>query len=325
MKTMFNLTTDPEDMRRFRDSSDLLALMDGFDGVELLCFEPAPEGIIPPGRVIGLHMCFFPYWLDLYNMDKPALFREFGPETECRKYYSGSSPDALFRRFRSDIENAKGYGAEYVVFHVSDASIEESFTRAYRHKDAEVIDAACEILNALFADEDGTLILLLENLWQPGLTFTDPEMTKRLLDGIDYPNKGIMLDTGHLLHTNTKLRTHEEGLMYIHEMLDRHEGLADAVRGVHLHQSLTGVYSERMMALPPPKDAPYAERNMQAFFHACAVDKHEPFTCPGVRGLIERISPEYLTYEFFSKDAQDLRAKLAIQKMAFCDSPKAAP
>ena len=101
MKTMFNLTTDPEDMRRFRNSSELLALMDGFDGVELLCFDPAPEGLIPPGCVAGLHMCYFPYWLDFYNMDKPALLREFGPGAECRNYYGGSSPDKVYPMSRT--------------------------------------------------------------------------------------------------------------------------------------------------------------------------------------------------------------------------------
>ena len=38
-------------------------------------------------------------------------------------------------------------------------------------------------------EEDGKIALFLENLWQPGLTLTRPEITKRLLDKIEYPNK----------------------------------------------------------------------------------------------------------------------------------------
>ena len=313
---MFNLSTDPEDMKRFRTREDLLALMEGFDGVELLCFEPDTTDLIPEEKVIGLHMCYFPYWLDFYRGDREALLREFDSEEECRNYYGGSSPDALLSRFQKDLEFAKQYGAEYVVFHVSDASIEESFTRSYSHTDTAVIDAACGILNELFAKEDGSLVLLVENLWQAGHTFTDPAVSSRLIDGIKYANKGFMLDTGHLLHTNTKLQSQEEGLRFLHETLDRHEGLLGSVRGVHLHQSLTGAYAERMLTSPPSPEIPYAERNLQAFYHAIEIDRHAPFLCEGVRELVERISPEYLTFELFSKNAKDLREKLVLQRGA---------
>jgi len=316
MKRTFNFTTDTEDIGRFKDSLELTVFMDGFDGVELLCFEPDHIGLIPKDRVVGLHMCYFPYWLDFYNNDRAALFYEFGPEEEWCNYYGGDTPDALFRRFRKDLEYAKYYGAEYVVFHVCDASIEEAFTREYRHTDAEVIDATIEILNKLFKNEDGGIALLLENFWLKGLTFTDPEMSKRLLAGIEYPHKGFMLDTGHLLHTNTKIATQEEGLRYIHEMLDLHEDLLGAVRGVHLNQSLTGEYAERMMARAPARDAPYAEKAMEVFRHMMALDRHEPFTCVGVRELIERVAPEYLTYEFISRSKEEHRAMLDAQHAA---------
>ena len=39
MKTMFNLTTSSEDLDRFPEQKDLLELMEGFDGVELMQFE----------------------------------------------------------------------------------------------------------------------------------------------------------------------------------------------------------------------------------------------------------------------------------------------
>lgn len=49
-----------------------------------------------------------------------------------------------------------------------------------------------------------------------------PEMTRRLLDQIHYPKKGIMLDTGHLMHTNLELRTEEEAIGYILEKIKAH-------------------------------------------------------------------------------------------------------
>ncbi len=49
-----------------------------------------------------------------------------------------------------------------------------------------------------------------------GFTFTEPELTRRLLDGIRAERKGIMLDIGHLMNCDTSLRTLEEGADYVH-------------------------------------------------------------------------------------------------------------
>ena len=64
MKMMFNLTTSAEDLDRFPERKDLLELMHGFDGVELMQFEEDSREIIPKECVIGFHMGYFPCWLD---------------------------------------------------------------------------------------------------------------------------------------------------------------------------------------------------------------------------------------------------------------------
>ena len=302
MKTLFNITTSEDDLQRFESSRDLDAMMEYFDGVELMYFGEDEKNIIGKEKVIGLHMHFFPFWLDFWNGDEKALLKEFDTKETWERYYGGSGREAIVQRYKKDLEYAHQYGVEYVVFHVSEASIEESFTWKYHHTDEEVVDATAELLNEIFKDEDGKIALLMENLWQPGLKFTDPKITKRLLDGVNYPNKGIMLDTGHLLHTDTGIKTQEEGVAYIHQMLDEHGELCKYIRGMHLNQSLTGDYCEETKKNPPKMGATYSERYTQMFFHAFAVDKHEPFTCPGVKEMVERISPEYLTFEFITAD-----------------------
>ena len=127
-----------------------------------------------------------------------------------------------------------------------------------------------------------------------------------------------MLDTGHLMHTELSLETQEDGLRYIHKMLDRHSDLCPRVRGVHLHQSLTGAYSRRMMKSPPVPEQPYTKRVWQMFEHAFRVDLHQPFSCPDVKQLIERIDPDYLTYEFISANSAQHRMMLAEQRRALC-------
>jgi len=37
-----------------------------------------------------------------------------------------------------------------------------------------------------------------------------------------YPNVGLMLDTDYLLHTNLSLNSQQEGIAYIHRLLDEH-------------------------------------------------------------------------------------------------------
>lgn len=316
MKFTFNLTTSNEDLDRFPDRRSLLSLMEGFDGVELMYFGEDERNIIPKERVLGLHMnC--PYaWVDRWNSDEYWLAREYGSLEKCAEICGGIGKESILKPFRENLRTAKQYGVNYMVYHVSDCFIEESFTWKYHHTDEEVIDATCDMLNELFAGEDGSIALLLENLWQPGLTFTKPEMTGRLLDGIRYPNKGIMLDTGHLFHTDTSIRSQEGGVAYINRMLDEHGELCRYIRGIHLNQSLTGEYCEQTVADPPVMETDYGARNFQAFMHAFAADKHEPFTCDGVDELIRRIDPEYVTFEFITDNSEQHKRYLDMQKAA---------
>lgn len=316
MKTVFNITTSDDDMDRFSCQEELLELMDGFDGVELMYYGPDVKGIIPKEKVYGVHLDYFPYWLDFWNQDKEAMNEEFGDWKLCEKVYGSFDRNILVRQIQRDMKIAHEYGAEYVVYHTTDARIEETFTEKYRHTDEEVIDGLIELLNEALKDEDGSILFLVENLWQPGFRFTRPEMTKRLLDGIQYKNKGIMLDTGHLFHTDTSIRTQEAGLQYIYKQLDAHGELCKYIRGMHLNQSLTGELMEETAKNPPEMAKSYDERRGQMFWHAFAMDKHEPFTCEGVDKLVERIAPDYLTFEFITADSKQHLEYLTEQRIA---------
>ena len=216
--------------------------------------------------------------------------------------------------YRRDIEKARAEGAEYVVFHVADCSDEELFTLRYRHTSGEVAEAAVDLLNTLFPEPEGDLLLLMENLWHPGLTLTEPEVTEELLSGVRYRNKGIMLDTGHLMHTDLSLRTQAEALAYIRRRIEAQgEVVRRAIRGIHLNQSLTGAYMAETAAHPPVLSADPKKRMEQVYTHAFRCDQHRPFTCPGVRDFIEWIDPEYLTFEFISRSRAEQEAMLQEQ------------
>ena len=316
MKTQINLTTSCCDLDRFASQSVLTELL-GNDGIELTCYEEDARNIVPADRVTGLHMSCLPYWFDFWRGNREACFREFDNAETVREVFGGETPDALIRHYRKDLDHARKYGAEYLVFHVCDGSIEETFTGRARHTDAEVIDAAADLLNELFKDVQDGPWLLLENLWYAGHRFTDPEMTARLLERVKYPKTGLMLDTGHLLHTKLDLHTQEEGVRYIHEMLDRHGDLCRHIRGVHLNQSLTGEIMQNTQVNPPRLAKSYRERCEQLFYYVFSIDLHQPFTCPGVKELVARIAPEYLTYELISRDLDEHRRLLTAQRAVF--------
>lgn len=134
-----------------------------------------------------------------------------------------------------------------MVFHVAEVTLRESYTYRYKYTNRQVIDAAIEVINTLMSERDYSFDFLVENLWFSGLTMKEPANTRRLIEGIEYEKKGIMLDVGHYMNTNTRLRTPEQGVEYIHRMLDKHEKagfpITDWIKGIHLQMSLGGSYT----------------------------------------------------------------------------------
>lgn len=297
----------------FRAELDALGLR-GVEGVWAM--EPIPADILQDS-LIGYHLTFFTDWLDLYRENDKALIEKFGSLEAARGIYGGLGRDFLMGFYRQDLARAKAAGAKYIVFHVSDVSIEEGFTYRWRHSSEEVIDASAEIVNELLGGGEAPFDFLLENLWWPGFTMTDPALTARMLDGVAYPKKGIMLDTGHLMNTNTGLATERDGVAYIHQMLDRHGDLCRYIRGLHLHQSLSGAYvRENIGAVPEdfPKDC--FEQFAFNYGHVLNIDQHRPWTVPEVRTIIDRLEPDYLTHELSAVGAEERRQAVRAQRRA---------
>lgn len=289
------------------------------DGVEAIwAGEPFPHGV-PAGLVVGYHLTFYPDWLDFYREDGARLTEKFGSLDAAARFYGGLGREVLLEHYRADLRRAESLGARYVVFHVSDVSVEEGYTYRWLHKNREVIDASADIINQLLDGRDWPFEFLLENQWWPGFTFTDPDDTARLLDAVHFAKKGIMLDVGHLMNTRTSLATQAQGAAYVHAMLDRHGDLARAVRGVHLHRSLSGAYvNAHTGKLPPDLPRDYLRRFGENYAHILQIDRHEPWDAPCIASVIERIAPRYLTHEL-SASGRGRRAELvARQNKALC-------
>ena len=107
------------------------------------------------------------------------------------------------------------------------------------------------------------------------------------------------------MNTSCELVTPEDAVAYVHAMLDEHEkeGMLDWIKGIHLQMSLSGDYvkKQRKEWEENPlnfEEIPFYELFSLAYNHACKIDLHVPFVGEGVKVLVERIDPNYVTFEF---------------------------
>lgn len=288
----------------------------GCDGAELIWSGEDLPAELPCPDCVGYHLVFYPDWVDLWNGEFAALERKFGSEEKWRAFYGGGREE-LLAMYAADLERAASVGAKYVVFHVSDVSVEEGYTYEWLHTDEAVVDASAELINTLCQGKSFPFAVFVENQWWPGFTFTRPEITARLLDAIEYADKGILLDTGHLMNANTGIKTQAEGASFILDMLAAHGKLAESVRGMHLHQSLSGEYVRAHTgSLPPDLPEEYFERFTVNYGHILQIDRHQPWTDPAVREVIRRVSPEYLTHELAASGPAERAAAVRAQRAA---------
>lgn len=286
----------------------------GLDGIEAIWAEE-PDMVPPADLLVGYHLFFQPDWLDFYRDDRVALTRKFGSPEAAYAFYGGQGAEHLIGEYRADLERAAVFGAKYVVFHVSDVSLEEGYTYRWEHSSEEVIDAAVEAINAALQGFAPTFDFLVENQWWPGFTMTERTLTERLLNGIVYPKRGILLDTGHLMNCNTALQTEEDGVQYIHEMLDQHGELVEKIKGIHLHKSLSGSYVQAWNGkLPQTTASDYITRFGESYGHILQIDRHQPWTDSGIASVIERIHPLYLTHELAASSLKEKIQHIQTQK-----------
>lgn len=298
------------------DSSPVLRRMCesyGCQGIEAIWGGEGYTFPLDKTLIKGWHLGFYCDWLDFWKEDEEALLRKFGSESSFKDFYQGDSKTAFLQSLSLDLDRAAQAGAEYVVFHVSDVSVEEGYTYKWIHSDEEVVDRAAEIINLLLDGKNYKFKFLMENLHWAGFNFTNPQITKRLLRQVNYNNKGIMLDIGHLMCTNLELRNEKEGIDYVYRMLDEHGILCRYIKGIHLHQSLSGEYVKANTVLNPELPKDYMEKFSKGYQHILKIDTHRPFTCTDIGKLVKRIGPEYLVHELAATDRKEKEQLLKIQ------------
>ncbi|NDJ77220.1 MAG: TIM barrel protein [Chloroflexi bacterium] len=322
MKKLLNVSTHGRDLETIGDdwkrAADFAA-DNAFDGFELYPVDGYDFARIPADIVAGVHLRFIPVIEAIWHDDRVRLLQTFGDEDAIQLFYGGLDRSAVIDGYRRQLALAAQFGAEYVVFHVSQCELEHVFDWSCPWSWQQTTDLIADVVNAFTADTPYAGLILFENLWWPGSMRLDtPAEITYLLERVTYPRCGIVLDTGHLLNKNQALRTEAEGIDYI---LDAVAGLGDlrqTIHGVHLTCSLSGKYviQSRQIEQPFAGCESFWDRFSLAIDHIGKIDRHDPFTDPRIARLFDLIDPEFLVFEFSYQDMAEWKAKVTRQKQA---------
>jgi len=286
------------------------------DGIELIAFGEDNLNTLPNNLLHGMHLRYYPCWIDFYNQNFDNLKEEFKSIDEIKNYYGSLSPDSIVKKYKIEFQKAKKFNSKYMVFHVSDVSVKEAYTFNFKHSDYEVLDASIDLINKSF-NEDSNIELLFENLWWPGLTLLDYKKTKYFLDNINYKNKGIMLDLSHLMLTNLSLKNLDDSTNYILKILDSLKEVKRYIKGIHINMSLPGEYIKnnsnigeynKILSI---KNA--EEKYSKIHEHIKNIDWHIPYNHHSINKIINAINPKYIVYEFMANDLDTLNNYIKLQ------------
>ncbi len=281
------------------------------DGIEMMFCDPWDKKVYRKEWIHGAHLRFWPSWLDFWRGDQAELQRQFGSQEQVRACYGGNTREEWLAVYRENIRQAQAAGVKYMVFHVCHARMSEIFNCDFSATDQEVIETVIELVNALTEELSADTELLFENLWWPGLTLLDKDLTAMLLDGTNHRNVGLMLDTGHLMNTNTELKTEAEGVRYILDTVKNLGPYRRYIKGIHLHRSLSGEYAKSSRQVAGEQASMADIMN-----HVMKIDEHLPFSTPDARQIINYINPKYLIHEFINKSMDEWSKKIVVQQQA---------
>lgn len=279
----------------------------GCDAAEVISCPPYAQNIVQ-GCTVGYHLMFYPNWLDFYTGNKAYLQKHFGAEQVWLDYYGCADAAGFERRFVEDMDRAQELGAEYAVLHCADVSNEEVLLNYSLHSNVQVIRATAEFINNVMRGRKYSFTLLIENLFVPGMTLISSAETGLLFDLIEYENKGIMLDTGHLMAALRLAGQLEQPNEYaaaaaIKSVLDAHGELKSKIKGIHLHRCALTMPLEKYTAPLEPL-ADFNQRSEQSYARILALDTHSPLETAAMRSIIDYIAPSYIVHEISAASPQ---------------------
>ena len=315
LTNLSNADCDVENiLRNDTDSVPAIVREHGLDGIEFMLCAPWDPAMYPPEYIKGVHLMFWPTWLDFWRGDRVALIEEFGSEENVRAYYGSLDVADWVERWKENLRRAAECRPHYVVFHVAHNRTSEMYTREFSASDEDVIRMSIELVNEIVSEMPQDCKLLFENLWWPGLTLRRTDLAERLLSRSKHQNCGFLLDTGHLMSTNLDLVGEADSAAFVVAAYRALGSLGQRVYGLHLHQSQSGAYVRTMMNTPG--DWRWPRDSAKISEYVARVDAHRPFQTSAVRRIVEAIQPEYLVHEFLPATFAEWEEKVHTQRHA---------
>ena len=157
----------------------------GLDGIEFMICGPWDRVMHPPQYIKGVHLLFWPCWLDFWRGNRAVLLSEFGSEENIRAYYGSLDVGDWVEAWKRNLRQAALCHPHYVVFHVAHNRTSEMYTREFSASDEDVIRATAELVNQITSELPQGCRLLFENLWWRGLTFRQPYLAAMLLEQVN--------------------------------------------------------------------------------------------------------------------------------------------
>ncbi len=279
------------------------------DGIEQFVYQSDKLSKSYKELTVGVHLNYWPFWMDFWLKKAKRLRQQFRNIQERNIYFHDAfSSDEWLSVIRKNIGVAVGESPEYLLWHVAEATNEEIFTGKFNYTDREVMEATAEVFNAVCDEIPAHIMVMFENSWWPGLRLTDVRNVKYFFSLIKRDNVGIMLNTGHLMNNNLRLKDEAEAVEYVKTLYDKLGSCRSLVKGMHLSCSLSGAY-QRSFA----KEYDDGISLDKIWQHMLSIDQHQPMRTKGAKELIDHVKPEYVVHELVYDSLADFKEKYKLQ------------
>lgn len=279
------------------------------DGIEQLIYD---NNMILKYKelTIGVHLEYWSYWIDFWWNNQQRLDYIFESNEEKKQYYKAQNIYEWIEYIKKNITLALNLKPQYLVWHVSEANVQEIFTYNFYYNDRQVLLATSEVFNEVAKIIPDNVLILFENLWWPGLRLNSMENVVYFFEKLKHNNVGIMLDTGHLMNTNINLTSELEASIFIKDIVNNLGSFASLIKGVHLNCSLSGQYQKKFIE----QQFKFCEFDKHRLWeHIIKIDKHEIFQTKAPSFLIDYIQPQYVVHELAYDNLILLRNKIMAQ------------